>query len=175
MVSDRPRAAPRRSQQLPYRKLGQRLAELRKQTKMTQRELARVIDVSENYLPGLERGRFRPRIEVIERWAAATGGNVEELNLLAGYISEHHVSEWVPPPDKSGYLRELASYPTSALAIATRLMRAMFGGNDPLAESLLNDVAAEANEPATDETTPASQRSRARRGGRSTPRQELST
>lgn len=79
-----------------YRALGRRVRELRERFGLTQRELGERVHVSESYFGGVEIGRRRPEVDILQRTAAVFGIEYEELAALAGYLPQGEV-EPEPP------------------------------------------------------------------------------
>jgi len=58
-----------------------RLEALRRQKNLSQRELARLTNISQAQVAELERGKRQPTVEVAERIAGALGVNLGDLSL----------------------------------------------------------------------------------------------
>lgn len=72
---------------------GQFLKELRKQRKLTIRQLDLYSGVSHSYLSQLERGdRGTPSPDILKKLSAPLGVSYEELMIRAGYITEEQRS-----------------------------------------------------------------------------------
>ncbi len=60
-------------------KFGNRVRELRKQKKMSQGDLAKILGVHPTYISGIERGVRNMALKNIEKLAGALGVKIEEL------------------------------------------------------------------------------------------------
>ena len=65
--------------ELDYINLGARIAKRRKQSKIKQNELAEQLNISNNYLSSIERGREKPSLEIFVRICNA-------LNITPDYL-----------------------------------------------------------------------------------------
>lgn len=66
--------------------LGRRLRELRKETGMSQREVANRVKIDFTYLSKIESGVMYPREDVLIRLAKVLGADKDELITLAGRV-----------------------------------------------------------------------------------------
>lgn len=75
---------------MEFSEFGNRLRELRKKRRLTQRELADKADIDFTYLSKIENGLGPPKEEKIIRIAKALGEDPEPLLLLAGKIPKSY-------------------------------------------------------------------------------------
>lgn len=61
---------------------GKRLRRLRKDSILTQDELAEAADISVSFLGGIERGHKSPTLETLDKLATALGISLSELVML---------------------------------------------------------------------------------------------
>ncbi len=60
-------------------KLGQNLKRIRMKKKMSQGDIARVLDVHRAYISGIENGKRNPTLATIQKLANALGVSADEL------------------------------------------------------------------------------------------------
>ena len=58
---------------------GNKLREIRIKKKLSQGDIARILDVHRSYISGLERGRRNPSLLTVQKVAKALGVNAKEL------------------------------------------------------------------------------------------------
>jgi transcriptional regulator with XRE-family HTH domain len=94
-----------RSQPTPYRALGRRIAQLREDRRLSQREMAKLAHISEGYPSSIESGRTRPDPQILQRLAEVLQVSYGELAVLAGYAPRPQTQ------DKAARLAQLARFP----------------------------------------------------------------
>jgi transcriptional regulator with XRE-family HTH domain len=85
-----------------FRPLADMVRQARISKGMTQRELSRILGMSEGYIGHLESGRFRPNIDTLKSLAAALGMLYGQMAVEAGYITNE---EFESPLDDSQLAR----------------------------------------------------------------------
>ncbi len=70
-----------------YERLARAVKRARQSKGLTQRQLSRLLRMSEGYVGHLERGGIRPNVETLKSLAGALGLVYGELAVAAGYIS----------------------------------------------------------------------------------------
>ena len=71
----------------PYSRLARMVQRARLSRGLTQRQLSRVLRMSEGYVGHLERGSIRPNVDTLKSLASALGLVYGELAVTAGYIT----------------------------------------------------------------------------------------
>lgn len=64
---------------MDYIKLGKRVRILRKQMKLTQEELAELVDVSHSFIGHIERGTRKLSVDTLFRLCAVLGASADDL------------------------------------------------------------------------------------------------
>lgn len=75
--------------ELNYTELGQRIAKRRKQNNIRQNALADILNISNNYLSSIERGKERPSLEILVRICNAL--QVTPDYLLMGNMHSNNI------------------------------------------------------------------------------------
>ena len=75
------------------KKLGRRIAELRKAQKLTQAQLAKSVGCSVEFISLVERGVNAPSVARLEHFATALGVEVAELFAFERQSRKHRVSK----------------------------------------------------------------------------------
>ncbi|OIP06080.1 XRE family transcriptional regulator [Candidatus Berkelbacteria bacterium CG_4_9_14_3_um_filter_39_23] len=63
-------------------KFGQKVREIRLKKKMSQGDIARILDVHRSYISGLERGVINPSLLTIQKVAKALNLNINAKDLI---------------------------------------------------------------------------------------------
>lgn len=131
-------------------RLGRRLRDLRKQTGMTQEEVADRIGYSMSYVSALELGRNQPSTGYLDRFVAGIGGDYTELAELAGLVRPRDDAAWTPPHDKAPLVKEIAGYPLDMVQLAADFLRTMARGMRQTGQQVDEDVAFPPERPVPD-------------------------
>ncbi len=111
----------------PYRALGRRIAAARAARKLTQRQLAELIDVSSSYPNQIEQGRNRPDTDVLAAIARVLELDYDELAVLAGYQRRQAPDVRVEgSSETAALLRQYAEYPPEFLRMLLDVGRRMW-------------------------------------------------
>ncbi len=89
---------------------GQRIRALRKELRLSQRELAERVGIDFTYLSKIENGRGEPPSEaVIKKLAVHLSADAHDLIVLAGKIPSDLATVLVDHPEELAHLRKLMS------------------------------------------------------------------
>ena len=72
---------------------GAKLKHLRNERGLTQKDLARMLEITQSHLSRFENGHIHPRTELLERWCAFFGITVQELDEMCAKEPD---SGWKP-------------------------------------------------------------------------------
>lgn len=101
----------------PYRALGRRVAQLRRERGITQWELADQVGISHGYPPLIESGQNRPDAAILRRIASILRADYNELAVLAGFLPESEGDvEMKLPREVAPIARRLLAYPAEVWA-----------------------------------------------------------
>jgi len=78
---------------IDYRLLGQRLAKIRKQRKLTQERLAEMTDLANNYISNIENGRSIPSLETLAKLCEALDVTPNEFLMGTVHDSETYCEQ----------------------------------------------------------------------------------
>ena len=116
-----------------YERLARMVRRARLSKGLTQRQLSRLLRMSEGYAGHLERGGIRPNVETLKSLAAALGLVYGELAVAAGYITRE---EYESPIDDRQLARlteigDLSDEEWESVRDFARYVRAKRGPGDP--------------------------------------------
>jgi transcriptional regulator with XRE-family HTH domain len=94
-----------------WQPLGRRIRELREAQRLSQVDLAGLVNVSQTFISAIERGISQPERHLLRRLATTLGGDYEELAVLADYRD--------PPPVESATIE----VPADNLSLRERVAR----------------------------------------------------
>ena len=77
---------------IDYQLLGNRIAQLRKNRKITQEKLAEKAEISNNYLSNIENNHSIPSLETVMKLCAALDVTPDELLLGTSKTEKHYLS-----------------------------------------------------------------------------------
>lgn len=140
----------------PYRRLGQRIADLRERAGMSQERLASLVGISKGYPGRIETGRNRPDALILRRIALVLGADYQELAALAGYLDPPQGDTAVMvPSEKAGRVERIAQFTSRQLDRLLDVAHVMFleetpqedAGQERERQGQNNDSQAEAQSP----------------------------
>ncbi len=116
-----------------YERLARMVRRARLSKGLTQRQLSRLLRMSEGYVGHLERGGIRPNVETLKSLAGALGLVYGELAVAAGYISRE---EYESPIDDRQLARlteigDLSDEEWESVRDFARYVRSKRGPQDP--------------------------------------------
>ena len=116
-----------------YERLARMVRRARVSKGLTQRQLSRLLRMSEGYAGHLERGGIRPNVETLKALAATLGLVYGELAVAAGYISRQ---EYESPIDGRQLARlteigDLSDEEWESVRDFARYVRSKRGAEDP--------------------------------------------